>query len=259
MKKHLKNIINWKLFLILLIACVISSFLILPYVLALNPAVAKIFSPVLVLAQIIQATIIFSLAAFFGLLLAPRVGFGLPVLESYLQRKNPHRYLKSILGQSIGLGILATVLIVVLSIITEQVSVSLLKSEVAVPLWKSFLASFYGGIAEEVLMRLGIMTLFVWITIKIKKTKDNKPTKTGIWISIILSSIIFGLGHLPITSSLVAITPIVIFRAVLLNGVGGIIFGWLYQKHGLESAMISHFTADIGLHVVVPFIASFFV
>ena len=28
-------------------------------------------------------------------------------------------------------------------------------------------------------------------------------------------------------------------------------FGWLYQKHGIESAMIVHFSADIVLHVLM--------
>jgi membrane protease YdiL (CAAX protease family) len=96
------------------------------------------------------------------------------------------------------------------------------------------------------------MTLIVWIIFKIRKTADGKPTNTGIWLAIIISSVIFGLGHLPITSTLTSITPLIIVRAVVLNGVGGIIFGWLYWKKGLESAMISHFSADIVLQVIFP-------
>jgi len=94
----------------------------------------------------------------------------------------------------------------------------------------------------------------VWILFKIRKTADGKPTVIGIWLAIIISAVIFGLGHLPITGTLTAITPLVIVRAVLLNGVAGIIFGWLYWKKGLESAMISHFSADIVLQVIFPFV-----
>jgi membrane protease YdiL (CAAX protease family) len=43
----------------------------------------------------------------------------------------------------------------------------------------------------------------------------------------------------------------VILRAVLLNGLGGIVFGYLYWKRGLEAAMIAHFSADIVLHVLL--------
>jgi membrane protease YdiL (CAAX protease family) len=74
------------------------------------------------------------------------------------------------------------------------------------------------------------------------------------WLAIILAAVIFGLGHLPITSNITNLTPLVISRAILLNGLGGIIFGWLFWKNGLEYAMISHFTADIMIIVIFPLI-----
>jgi membrane protease YdiL (CAAX protease family) len=120
------------------------------------------------------------------------------------------------------------------------------------------LACFYGGIGEEVLCRLFLMTLMVWISTFFARTQAGRPTVSGIWLAIVLSSVMFGLGHLPITGDLVPLSPMVIARAVLLSGVAGIIFGWLYQKNGLESAMISHFTCDVTLHVVVPLVASMF-
>ena len=63
---------------------------------------------------------------------------------------------------------------------------------------------------------------------------------------------VFGLSHLPATAALTTITSLVIFRAVLLNGIAGIIFGWLFWKKGLEAAIISHFVADIVLLVIFP-------
>jgi membrane protease YdiL (CAAX protease family) len=85
-----------------------------------------------------------------------------------------------------------------------------------------------------------------------KLFKKNEPTKAGIIISIVLAAIIFGLGHLPITASLIKLDPLIIGRAVILNGIAGIIFGWLFWKKGLESAMIAHFTADIFLLTLLP-------
>jgi len=38
----------------------------------------------------------------------------------------------------------------------------------------------------------------------------------------------------------------------------GIFFGWLYYKKGLENAMVSHYFADIGLHLIMPIILSLF-
>jgi membrane protease YdiL (CAAX protease family) len=99
-------------------------------------------------------------------------------------------------------------------------------------------------------MRLFLMTLFIWVGMKL--FRHTQPSKVGIIISIFLAAIIFGLGHLPITASLTTITTIVVIRAIVLNGIGGIVFGWLYWKKGLESAMIAHFTTDVFLLTLIP-------
>ena len=187
-------------------------------------------------------------------ILYKRVGFNLPIFENLLEGKEVKNYLKSILSISVGLGVLSGVLIVLLSFLFTPVSTIFENASISVPIWKAFLACFYGGIGEEILLRLFLMTLIVWIIFKIKKTADGKPTVISIWLAIIISAVIFGLGHLPITSTITSITPLIIVRAVLLNGVGGIIFGWLYWKKGLESAMISHFSADIVIQVIFPFL-----
>jgi hypothetical protein len=146
----MKISINWKLFIILLIASFITSIMVLPYTLALSPGLAAIFTPTLLFAQLIQSLIIFSIAIFIGLLLAKRVGFNLPILEGWLEGKEVKNYLKSILGISISLGVLSAVIIIILSFLFTPVSSIFQNAEISVPLWTGFLASFYGGIGEEI-------------------------------------------------------------------------------------------------------------
>jgi len=265
----MKNLINWKMFFILLAACVITALMVIPYSLALTGSVVEL-TPFILLLSTAQNIVLFALASFLGLLLSRKVGLGLPILEGALEGKSKtavpltrpkaevSRVLKSILPLSVGLGLLAGVLIVILSIPFNSASPELVNSETSIPAWKALLASFYGGIAEEVLLRLFLVSLFVWISFKIKKTKDGSPTNAGIWVSIILAAVVFGLGHLPATSQITPLTTAVVIRAIVLNGVGGIIFGWLYWKKGLESAMIAHFSADIVLHIITPFAVGFF-
>ena len=50
--------------------------------------------------------------------------------------------------------------------------------------------------------------------------------------------------------------PTVVVRTIALNAIAGIAFGWLFWKHGLEMAMLAHFSADIVLHVVAPLAGS---
>lgn len=250
-----KKIINWKIFFILLAVCVISAMMVIPYSLALTSA-ETVITPLMIFASIIQNSILFALAIFGGLFFAQRIGLGLPILQGLLEGKNQSKELRSILLPSISLGVAAGFLIVGLSIPFNKLVPELGSVDMTIPAWKALLASFYGGIAEEVLLRLFLVSLFAWITFKIKKTQDSRPTGFGMWLSIILASVVFGLGHLPATAQITALTGNVIIRAIALNGVAGIVFGWLYWKKGLESAMLSHFSADIILHILTPFIAS---
>ena len=112
----MKNAINWKLFRILLLASVATTLMVLPYALALMPGSAPVISPAMLIATTIQALVEFSIAIFFGLYLAKRVGFGLPILEGMLKGEKVGEKLKSILWPSIGLGVLASVLIILFSL-----------------------------------------------------------------------------------------------------------------------------------------------
>jgi hypothetical protein len=257
-KKVINMKTNWKLFIILLIASIFGVITIFPYSLTLQgglPQNLPVPLYVILTGTIIQNAVIFAIAIFIGLNIAKKVGLGLPILEGWLEGREVKSYLKSILGISVGLGILAGILIIGLDYLFSfaGVTINVTQSSINPPAWQGFLASFYGGINEEILLRLFLMSLLVWIFFKIKKTNEGKPTKAGVWLAIILAAIIFGAGHLPTVMAITTLTPLVIIRTVVLNCVGGIIFGWLYWRKGLESAMISHFSADIVLHVM-PFI-----
>ena len=253
----MKNLINWKLFFILLIVCVIASLLVLPYAFELTSNEVEITALSLILTAV-QNLVLFAAVIFFGLLLSKQIGMGLPILQGALEGENKANDLKIILLPSVFWGVIAGVLIILFSLPFSYLIPDLSSSEAAPSVWKGFLASFYGGIAEEVLLRLFVVSLIVWITFRIKKAKDGHPTNLGVWIAIILSAVLFGIGHLPATAQIVPLTGLVIIRAILLNGIGGVIFGWLYWKRGLESAIIAHFSTDIVLHVITPVILLLF-
>ena len=97
-----------------------------------------------------------------------------------------------------------------------------------------------GGIIEEVMMRLFLMSLFILIISKILyKNKKEIPLKVYI-ISNILSALLFAAGHLPSTATMTTITPIIVIRCFLFNGGLGLCFGYLYRKYNIRYAMISH-------------------
>ena len=249
----MKNIINWKTFFVLLGLAMISIICVFPYILSVQwELLSKIGQPIeiIFIAQFVQSIILFSIVIFLGLLLAKKMNFKLPLLEAILEKNDYKTILKSILGRSILWGILVAVSIYVLDILFSIQGAVISTHQNYAPVWQKLLAAFYGGIAEEILMRLFLMLVFVWMGVKL--FKQTEPSKIVIITSIFLAAVIFGLGHLPITASITTITPIVIIRAIILNGIGGIVFGWLFWKKGLESAIIAHFTADIFLLSLLP-------
>ena len=70
--------------------------------------------------------------------------------------------------------------------------------------------------------------------------------------AVVVAAIAFGAGHLPAAAKVWPLDTVVVTRTLLLNGIAGLVFGWFYVRHGLESAMLSHFCADLVLHVAAP-------
>ncbi len=254
----MKKAVNWKMYFILLSASVLSILAIMPYILTLQGDILRetpLPFPLVILIIVTQSALLFAVLTFIGLKLSNKLGFQIPIIEKIVAKEKIDFNVKSIIKTSVLLGTLTGVVIVLLDFIFFQFGLESLFKTISVPIWQGFLASFYGGISEEIVMRLFFMTFIVWLISKITKPKGKIiENNLLVWTSIFIAALLFGIGHLPITSELTTLTPLVISRALLLNGIGGVVFGWLYWKKGLESAMIAHFSADIILHVLLPFI-----
>ena len=97
-----------------------------------------------------------------------------------------------------------------------------------------------GGIIEEVMLRLFFMSLLVFVVSKIfYKNNSEIPGKVYSAANII-SALLFAALHFPATIAMTSLTPVLIIRCFLLNGVLGLGFGYLYRKHGIGYAMITH-------------------
>lgn len=258
----MKTLINWKVFFILWLAAILATLAVLPYTLELQSGILSeielpIPLPALIALQIAQSGLIFGVLIFIGMILMKRIGLSTPILDSVTRGESASDKFRAILPISIALGVIAALLIIGLDLLFQPLILQELGdkanalAQTSQPAaWKGFLASFYGGITEEVLLRLFTMSLFAWLGSFISKTSEGKPTSAVFWIAIVAAAILFGLGHLPATATIIPLTPLVITRALVLNGLGGIVFGYLYWKRGLESAMIAHFSTDIVLHVL---------
>ncbi len=106
---------------------------------------------------------------------------------------------------------------------------------------------FYGGVIEEVLLRLFMMSLTAWLAWKIFFRREATPPTGVIIAANIAAALLFAAGHLPSTMQMFGeITPMILLRCFLLNGAGGLVFGYLYRKYGIQYSM----TAHAGAHIV---------
>lgn len=113
------------------------------------------------------------------------------------------------------------------------------------------MASVGAAINEEILCRLGFMTILVWMMTSISLRRELGTTI--MWVGIILSSLGFAVLHLPQAITFYGKPTIPLMMVVFAgNGIPGILFGWLFWKKGIVAAMVAHFTADILIYGLLP-------
>jgi membrane protease YdiL (CAAX protease family) len=247
-----------KVFWGLLAACVFGIAAVLPYMMALVSFLLK-GKPLplpwafLAFAQLLQGTVLFAGAIFFGMRLAGKVGLEAPILERWIgptkKELPPGAVFVPFLA---GAGMAAVVLLLLQNVFLPRLAVSPLALDGMVPVWKRFLACFYGGINEELVMRLFLLSLVLWLFKKVARTTALRPALGLFWAANILIAVLFGMAHLGVVRITMELTPMVLATILSANGILGLCFGYLCWKRGIEAAMIAHFSADLVLHVIGP-------
>lgn len=182
------------------------------------------------------------LAILMGTALCDKVNLKAPVIESLLGVKEPEFSIVAPLKSGAIFGIISGIIILIIAAVYQSV----LPAEFIALGAKMDITPaarlLYGGISEELLMRYGFMTLVIWTIFKISKSLKNMTYIIG----ILLSSLLFALGHLPIVFTTVKEPGILLISYIIIgNSAAGILFGWQYWKKGLEAAMIAHMFAHL--------------
>lgn len=245
----------WPLFWILLAAGIVGNLAVIPLALSLK---AEQGGPI----QYSLATIAFHqfiqigallLAIGGGLALARKTGLGAPVLESWLSGKSIGADLKAMLPASILAGCAVGIAIPVLDMAFKPyIPVVQSSTPVETAAYQGLLAAFYGAINEELFMRLLCLSFFVWLLGGGWSRQQLQPGAFSLWSANILAALLFGIGHLPTAYAIMPHTAVVVLRVIILNAIGGIVFGYLYLKKGLESSITAHFFTDLISHVLLP-------
>ncbi|MEM1174848.1 MAG: CPBP family glutamic-type intramembrane protease [Pseudomonadota bacterium] len=237
---------------------------VIPYSLAINPGgmaqaaeQTGLTQNTLLILSLVQSAVLLAIMSFAGLWAARKLGLGTPMIESLLRRQGLPARIGRHLRNAVFLGIACSMSIILLDAGLFAATLdSAVGESIRIEPWKGFLASFYGGISEEIQLRLFFLSFMAlalrWVA---RRFGVEGELPAGVfWSANILAALAFGLGHLPATAAIMEITPMVVIRAVLLNGILALVTGQLFRRHGLEVAIVCHFSADIVLHVLFPLI-----
>jgi membrane protease YdiL (CAAX protease family) len=260
-----KRKFSWKVFLIVLALTFVGSLLKVPMVITNGYA----DQPELWTSILLQVTLsnftLFGLPGAIGLLLANRIGLGLPFIEGWVTSKP----LKGKIGKIALLALVATVVLTAIGIGVRFLTLPMILAEFEArniplsalgestqgPWWALLLASLSAGITEEVGFRLGLLTILIWVFGWIWHAETGRVKPIGFWLANLLVAVLFGAIHLFNLSALgLPLMSGLLIRAILGNGLIALALGWLYQTYGLESSMLAHFILDALLYVVLPLV-----
>ena len=261
--------VDWRLWLTLTEASAAAAVAVLPYVLQLQgDKLAKanekrvaagkraISVPAVAALTFMQSQATFGVPAYLGLRLGQRLGLGAPWLTARLHRRPVPGQARVPVILSLVLGSAAAALTLALDQTAFRAArKQLMQAGMREPqAWRAALATVYGAIAEEVLMRLGLQTVLAAGFAQLAG-EQSAPGGATMGSAIALANLAFGAGHLPAVRGIAPLTPVLIARTIALNSLPGTVFGVLYWRRGLEAAMLAHGAADVVLHIAGPRLA----
>ena len=240
--KYIKE--NWKFFMFMVVMCIIGAYFTIIYTLnsydqsLVEEAVSQIGSKELLIGISVAQTSLYAVIfAGLGIILSNKIG-----LWKKFEKSKKALITTAIVSVIGGLA---------LSVLDRYVFGSLIEpirlSYETKPTVEYIISAFtYGGVFEEIMMRLFLMSLFSWIIAKIFFRKEKTiPTKVFM-IANIITALLFAAGHIPSTIQLFGyVDGLILFRCFLLNGAFGLVFGYLYRKYGIGYSMLAHFGAHL--------------
>lgn len=190
---------------------------------------------------VLQGALLLALAAWAGAAWAPRLGLRAPLLEALAGQPTAGPRLSpwpGLLGGLAGAALLLGLMRIAppaLAAATEHLQIPLAAR------------LFYGGITEEVLLRWGLMSALLAL---LCYRRSGPPPAARVWIAIAGSALLFGIGHLPAAQAFAGgLDASVITYVVGGNAAFGLIAGYLFWRHGLESAIVAHMLAHLLAHL----------
>ena len=195
-----------------------------------------------------------------GLFCARRLGLATPYLDYWLYRRGTPepvtRLVKRSAAWAVGLAVSIIAVDLIFNIFFGETHPA---PEVharipGVEAWRGIWISFHAGVIAELQYRLLVMSALAWVAVTITRTSGAKGRTIWLWTANFAAAIVYASGYLSSVEWFGPVSDLVLIRTYFIVLPAGLVFGYLYQKHGLESAIACHFFADIVIHVIRPLV-----
>lgn len=223
------------------------------------PALQGASLPLLLLIAAANSTVLLAVFVLLGAATAPRTGLRSHVYARATGRDPEWGRFRDSLPTAIGLGAALFAIVAILDVVFAQfvqleTGTVVSDAESLRALAESIpMRLLYGGITEELLLRWGLMAPVAWSIWRGRArlgVSTDSPSGRTMWAAIVVSAVLFGIGHLPALAASYGLTPALVVRTVALNATAGLGFGWLFWRRSLETAMVAHATFHVVLVVV---------
>lgn len=195
-------------------------------------------------ALLIQPMILVLGATALGCWAAPKAGLGAPIVDGLLTGKPVQNHWRRAMPSALLGGAVVALILIAYAALTQSIFAQAKNPDIArmmafqMPLASKLL---YGGVAEELLARWGVMS-----AVAVAALKLGLGQSPALWAGNIVAAMLFGMGHLPLLFAILPSPPLWLIGAVIIgNMVPGLIFGLLFWRRGLESAMVAHATGHL--------------
>ena len=253
-----------KLFFVLLAASLVGSLAVLPFSRTLikqmqPPIVPEALLPLALAITVVVELFISAAAIGVGLAIGPPVNLGRLFVPSWSTGySSGARRFWVVIGEPLALGMTMGAIMSAFAWNLHPAAGDPAKLLITPTPWEGFLGSIGAGIREEIWLRLGLMTFLVGLGAFLVRRfgrRNEEPPAPVVWIANLLAALIFAAIHIPQTKALIGLSTEVVLFIFFGNGLPGLVFGWLYWRRGLVTAMLAHFGLDLVLKVLLPLLS----
>jgi len=108
------------------------------------------------------------------------------------------------------------------------------------------------GLGLELVFRLLLLSLVAGLATRVLRRAGSVPSPAVARGAIALSAVAFAAVHLPAWSAAGPLSLGLALMVITLNGLGGVVFGYVFVTRGIMAAMWAHAGADCAIQLIGP-------